>query len=200
MVHGEHLSLGRDLTLFGEIRAGRHVSLADHVTANGRIVMGDEVSIGEFSKLQGDITLDRQVRVLEFAKLVGRIKVGERSFIGERSYLNAGTGIENSQIMIGKNVLIANDVYVASAQHEHRFQHPINNQGYRASPVVIRDDAWIGTKAVILPGVEIGEGSVVGAGAVVNRSLPSRVVAVGVPAKVMKRLQSGTRGHQKTGK
>jgi acetyltransferase-like isoleucine patch superfamily enzyme len=58
-------------------------------------------------------------------------------------------------------------------------------QGYTTAPIVIGDDVWLGSKSVVLKGVSIGRGAVVGAGAVVTRSLPSGAVAVGVPARVI---------------
>jgi maltose O-acetyltransferase len=61
-------------------------------------------------------------------------------------------------------------------------------QGYKAERVVeIRDDVWIGARAILLPGVVVGRGSIVGAGAVVSRDVPEWSVAVGNPAMVVRR-------------
>ena len=60
-------------------------------------------------------------------------------------------------------------------------------QGFsNVKPVVIGDDVWLGRRAIILPGVCIGNGSIIGAGAVVTKDIPPFSVAVGVPAKVIK--------------
>ena len=61
----------------------------------------------------------------------------------------------------------------------------MRTQGYTTAPIIIGDDVWLGSKSVVLKGVSIGKGAVVGAGAVVTRSLPSGVIAVGAPARVI---------------
>jgi len=58
----------------------------------------------------------------------------------------------------------------------------------KCADVVIGDDAWIGTGAIILPGIRIGEGAIVGAGSVVTRDVPPRAIVAGVPARVIKRF------------
>ncbi len=63
-----------------------------------------------------------------------------------------------------------------------------DEQGITTKPIVIEDDVWIGANAVILPGVKIGRHSVVAAGAVVNKDVPSGTLVAGVPATVKKTL------------
>lgn len=73
---------------------------------------------------------------------------------------------------------------------------PIIQQGYtKTKPVVIGDDVWIGARAIILPGVNIGSHSVVGAGAVVTKDVPDYSVVGGVPAKVIKRRKTNNIAH-----
>ena len=90
----------------------------------------------------------------------------------------------------GKNVLLARNVYVAD--HQHAFADPtraVIHQGItRIAPVEIADGAWLGENVVVGPGVRIGRGAVVGANAVVLEDVPDRSVAVGVPARVIRRL------------
>ena len=62
----------------------------------------------------------------------------------------------------------------------------IRNQGSDIKPVIIEDNVWIAARSIILPGVEIGKGSVIGAGSVVTRSIPPFSVVVGNPAKLIK--------------
>jgi len=64
--------------------------------------------------------------------------------------------------------------------------------GEESRPIVIGDNVWLGSGAIVLPGVTIGENTVVGAGAVVPRDLPPNVVAVGNPARVVRTLEPGT--------
>ena len=104
---------------------------------------------------------------------------------------NSGIGIDceiNGKVFIGDNVMMGPEVIIYTRNHRYdRVDIPIQLQGYsKAEPVHIGDDVWIGRRAIILPGVTIGNGCVVGAGAVVTKDIPAYSVAVGVPARVVK--------------
>jgi acetyltransferase-like isoleucine patch superfamily enzyme len=94
-------------------------------------------------------------------------------------------------VEIGDSVLIADDVYISD--FDHRFDDltvPIKDQGIVKSRVRIGRDVWLGTKVTVARGVIIGDGAVIGANAVVTHDIPARAVAVGVPARVIKRRRS----------
>jgi acetyltransferase-like isoleucine patch superfamily enzyme len=99
-------------------------------------------------------------------------------------------------ITIGRKVLMARNVYVAD--HMHAFADigvAVLEQGIdRLGPVEIGDGAWLGQNVVVGPGVRIGRGTVVGANSVVLGDLPEYSVAVGSPARVVRRLASGAVG------
>jgi acetyltransferase-like isoleucine patch superfamily enzyme len=100
--------------------------------------------------------------------------------IGSYSVLNARCIIDNrGSITIGKSVSISGDVTIITADHD---VHSINFEG-RVRPVVIEDYVWIGARAMILPGVVLGEGCVVAAGAIVTKDVQPYEIAAGVPAK-----------------
>ena len=102
--------------------------------------------------------------------------------LGRNNSINCYLDVE-----IGAAALFADDIYVSD--FDHRFAdltRPIKDQGIAKSRVRIEPDVWIGTKVTVCRGVVIGEGSVVGANAVVTRDLPPYCVAVGVPARVIK--------------
>jgi acetyltransferase-like isoleucine patch superfamily enzyme len=117
--------------------------------------------------------------------------------------IGAGTGAGYNfnigccnRVEIGKKVMFASNVLVTDAVHNYEdTESPIMVQGLRSGgPVIIEDGCWIGFGAVILPGVVVGTQSVVGAGSVVTRSIPAYSVAVGNPARVVRRYdpQTGT--------
>lgn len=113
------------------------------------------------------------------------IWIGENCFIGEFCLMRGQGGIH-----IGKSVLLAPQVQLMAV--EHLFEdpsRPVMEQGIVARGIRIGDGAWIGAGAIILDGVTIGEGAVVGAGAVVTRDIPPFAVAVGVPARVIRRRE-----------
>ena len=112
---------------------------------------------------------------------------GKRLSIGDRSQLGQD-GRLNGSITIGKDVLMGQEVIMMATSHRYtRTDIPIMAQGEEdEKPIVIGNGVWIGTRAIILPGVEIGHDSIVGAGAVVTKSCPAYSIIGGVPAKFMK--------------
>lgn len=94
------------------------------------------------------------------------------------------------RIVIEEHVFTARNVYISDHGHEfHNHQIPISQQGITdPEEVIIGAHSWLGQNAVILPGVKIGRHCVIGANSVVNRSIPDYSVAVGVPARVVKRF------------
>jgi maltose O-acetyltransferase len=70
----------------------------------------------------------------------------------------------------------------------HRLEPERRQEKPPSSPIILEENVWLGARVIVLPGVTIGAGTVVGAGSVVTRSIPSRSVAVGVPARVVKSL------------
>jgi len=108
-----------------------------------------------------------------------RLVLGANVGIGSYTQLNAAGGIE-----IGNDTLIGPGCAIWSVNH--RFQDtdvPIRLQGYDPKRVVIGQDCWIAARAIILPGVQLGAGSVVAAGAVVTESCDPWTILAGVPAK-----------------
>lgn len=104
---------------------------------------------------------------------------------------NSGLGINckvRGPLEIGDNVMMGPDVVIMTNSHNfERIDIPMNIQGSAVPKrVVIGNDVWIGTRVIILPGVEIGDGAIIGAGAVVTKNIPSMAVVGGCPAKVIK--------------
>lgn len=104
---------------------------------------------------------------------------------------NSGIGINASltgSVIIGKDVMMGPFCTMYSRNHAFdRCDVPMREQGYRPEKtIIIGDDVWIGGHVIILPGVNIGNGAVVGAGAVVTRDVPEYAVVGGNPAKVIR--------------
>jgi acetyltransferase-like isoleucine patch superfamily enzyme len=102
------------------------------------------------------------------------IKIGDNVVINRRTYLDGRIGIT-----IKDNISISPEVYIVSMEHDH------NDPMFQTigKEVVIENHAWIGARAMILPGVTIGEGVVVGAGSVVTRSVEPYQCVAGIPAR-----------------
>jgi len=92
-------------------------------------------------------------------------------------------------VTIGHHVNLAQGITVTALNH--KFENPdirIDEQGVSTKPVVIGNDIWVGANAVILPGITIGDHSVIAAGAIVTKDVPPHSLVAGVPAKVIKQI------------
>jgi acetyltransferase-like isoleucine patch superfamily enzyme len=118
------------------------------------------------------------------------IKIGKNCLISEFSILRGQGGIT-----IGDNVYTSPFVQIVAVNHVYAdLTRPIIEQGITAQGIVIEDDVWIGSSAIILDGVRIGKGAVVAAGAVVSKDVPPHTVVAGVPAKVIKEITGERNG------
>jgi acetyltransferase-like isoleucine patch superfamily enzyme len=106
----------------------------------------------------------------------GNIKIGRDSIIGEGAVLDG-----RDKLTIGDHVDIASEVMIYNSEHD------VDSEDFRAvtAPVEIRDYVFVGPRAIILPGVKIGKGAVVGAGAVVTKDVDDFAIVGGVPAGVI---------------
>ena len=157
-----------------DLNLGRHVYLA-----TGVVVM--ESKDGGPVRLADEVAIYRDV-VLE---------TGQRGFIesGVGSSIHPGSQLKAylAPIVVGKGVMIAANAALYSYDHGTAPYTPIRRQPLTTKGAIrVHDEAWIGTGAIILSGVTIGEGAVVAAGAVVTRDVPAGSIAAGNPARVMK--------------
>lgn len=128
---------------------------------------------------------------------------GSNIFIGNNVIININcTFVDDSSIRIGNQVLIASNVQIYTSTHpvlpQERYVPDWKEKKtdfFRtyASPVEIKDNVWVGGGSIILPGVSVGENSVIGAGSVVNRPIPANCVAVGNPCRVIRYFENEER-------
>jgi len=103
--------------------------------------------------------------------------------IDQGTYVNRFTMLDaHAQISIGRNCMIGPYCYITDANHGRAPGGLVREQKMEPQPVVIEDDVWLGAGVVVLPGVRLGRGCVIGAGAVVTRDVPAGAVFAGVPA------------------
>ncbi|WP_077639041.1 DapH/DapD/GlmU-related protein [Salinivibrio sp. ML198] len=138
----------------------------------------------------GKFGKDAEFRPGAYAVCASQIFIGSRVTIRPQSMLFASkdTCIHREHITIEDDVLIGSGVHIYVSNH--KFDEPnqvISNQGHQeVKPVILRKGCWVGANSIILPGVEIGQNAVVGAGSVVTKSIPSFCVSAGNPCKVKK--------------
>jgi maltose O-acetyltransferase len=113
---------------------------------------------------------------------------GYNIIIGKDFYANHGCVIlDVNTVKIGNNVLLGPGVKICTASHP--IDHKERVKGFEFGlPIEIGNNVWIGAGAVILPGVKIGNNSIIGAGSIVIKDLPSNVLAIGNPCRVIKKV------------
>ncbi|MCH5164536.1 MAG: sugar O-acetyltransferase [Clostridiales bacterium] len=112
---------------------------------------------------------------------------GKNISVGKNVFINSGCCFQDQGgIIIGDNALIGQQVVIATLNHD---LCPEKRANMLPAPVVIGNNVWIGAHATILPGVTIGDNSVIAAGAVVTKDVPAFAVAAGVPAKIIKTIE-----------
>lgn len=113
------------------------------------------------------------------------IRIGDGTSIGDGSHITAINRIElGNNVLTGKYVLITDNAH-GDADPALLETAPNKRPLVSKGPVVIEDNVWIGEKASILPGVHIGRGAIIGAGAVVTKDVPAGCMALGVPARIV---------------
>jgi acetyltransferase-like isoleucine patch superfamily enzyme len=173
---GEGSELGRWLELAypERIAIGKRVGLSSRVTlrANTQVAVG--IAIGDETSIQDAALL---------AANQGSIVIGQHSWLGPFCMVYGNGGVS-----IGDHVLIAAHCVINTVSHNtERCDLPISEQGINCAPVVIENDVWIGSRAVIMQGVTLGHGAIIGAGSVVTTNIPPYSIAVGTPARVIRR-------------
>jgi acetyltransferase-like isoleucine patch superfamily enzyme len=115
------------------------------------------------------------------------VSIGDRCLIGKGSAV-----VGHFSITIGNDVWTGHNVYITDQNHGYEdVARPIGTQSMPEKPVTIGDGSWIGYGSVVLPGASIGDHVVIGANSVVTGEIPSYSVAVGSPAKVIRRYVDG---------
>lgn len=137
----------------------------------------NRLKIGNDCKIQDSVDF----RIYQPYNENSNIKIGNNVFIGHACEFVCSNNIE-----IRNNCLIASKTTFNDTGHEFSKLDLINIQPITSGEIIIEEDVWIGTSCVILKGVTIGEGSVIAAGSVVNKSIPPYQVWAGVPARFIK--------------
>ena len=160
------------------------------ITQNGKLSIGDNVLFRRNVEIRahndssihiGDnIRIDRGVRILSANS--SRISISPGVRIGLYTVLNGGDNIS-----LEENSLISGFVYLQTSMHRYKGQGDIQDQGYDHAPVSLGKDVWLGAHVVVLPGVHIGDRSIVGSNAVVTQSVEIDTIVGGVPARQIKK-------------
>jgi putative cofactor-binding repeat protein len=138
------------------------------VVISGNVIIGDACYLGSNAYIS--------------TALGGRVEIGNRCHIGKMNQI----GSSGSAVVIGDDCIFAPFVFVTDASHSFKDKLKIiKNSPILTSPTRIGMNVWLGSAAMVMQGVEIADGAVIGAKALVKNSIPANAVAVGTPAKVI---------------
>ena len=164
-----------------QIRGKARVPISVRLFGRVRVRGGGEVELGQSVTIVGDIV------PVEFVSHQGaRISIGDHSFINYGSSISAYKHVE-----IGRHCFLGHYTLIVD-RNEHGVEQ--RELAPPPAPVIIEDHVWIGSRAIILPGISIGHHSVIGAGSVVAKDVAANCLVVGNPARVVRRFAVAERG------
>lgn len=160
------LRVGRNAILRGDFVIGKNVNIESNVKITHRTILGDNILIGANVEFRG--ARDSQ------------ISVSDNTTINRNTLI---IGLVN----VGKNCSIAPNCVIVGSNHVFKeVDQPINKQGVSFKGIIIENDVWMGAGVMVVDGVTIGEGCVIGAAAVITKSIPPYSVVVGNPFKIIR--------------
>lgn len=157
-----------DRLIAAGVRAGRNVRIFDFANLYG-CEIGDDVKIGAYVEIQ------------KGAKIGSRCKISSHTFICE------GVTLED-EVFVGHHVVFTNDLYPRATTEEGQMQ---TEADWKCIPTLIKRGASLGSGAVLLCGITVGERAIVGAGSVVTRDVPPGAIVAGNPARVIRAASKG---------
>jgi len=177
--------LGQDCVVEEDVLLG--VGSSD---ALGPTVIGDRAVLRSGTVIYAGVVIGERFQTGHAAVIRERTTIGDRVVVGTHAVIDGNVSIGNdvkiqTNVYIPTHTAIGNDVFIGPCATISNDKYPLRRRDeYEPRGAILEDGASIGANATLLPGVRIGEGAMVGAGAVVTRDVPPWSLAVGVPARI----------------
>ncbi len=147
------------------------------------VKLGKDVRIFGFTNLYG-CEIGDESKVGTFVEIQKGAKIGRRCKISSHTFICEGVTLED-EVFVGHGVMFTNDLLPRAANPDGSLQ---TDADWSCQPTLVKRGASIGSNATLLCGITVGEGSIIGAGAVVTKDVPAGVIVVGNPAKILRRV------------
>jgi UDP-2-acetamido-3-amino-2,3-dideoxy-glucuronate N-acetyltransferase len=161
--------------------------MSDERSTNNRIApdvkFGRNVRIYAFVNLYG-CEIGDETKIGTFVEIQKGAKIGERCKIGSHTFICEGVTIE-SEVFVGHGVIFINDRYPRATNATGQLQ---TEADWNCQTTLVKHGASIGSGAILLGGITVGENAIIGAGSVVTKSVPSNTTVAGNPARILKRF------------
>lgn len=178
------------------IRGGRRIEVGAkvvvqegcefRVSGTGRVCIGNGSFIEKGSRLfaEGELLIGEKVYLLKdcYLSSKGRVRIEDQVWVAW------GSLIAGKDIVIEQKVILGPGVFLMDADHRIDSDGNILMTAGPRCPVRVKANAWLGARAIVLKGVTVGEGAIIGAGAVVTKDVPARTVVGGNPAQTLKKI------------
>jgi len=173
-----------DKIKFGQTEFEKSYLEKNFIRISSDVKLGKDVKIFGFANLYG-CEIGDGTKIGTFVEIQKNATVGKNCKISSHTFICEGVHIEDN-CFIGHNVTFINDKYPRATNEDGTLQ---TEADWKVVETFVRKGASIGSSSTILCGVTIGEGAIVGAGAVVTKDVPPYTIVAGVPAKVLKQIE-----------
>ena len=146
------------------------------------VILGKDVLLNDFINLYG-CTIGDETKIGPFVEVQKNVFIGKRCKISSHTFICEGVTIED-EVFVGHGVMFINDKYPGAVSESGELQ---TEEDWQVIPTIVKRGASIGSNTTLLCDITIGAGAIVGAGSVVTRDVPDRVIVAGNPAKIIKK-------------
>ena len=175
------------------MKYGKNFKIGKYCIIKDDVVIGDNVTIGDYVKIMPGTRIGNGTLIMDYVKLMANTIIGNDckldDYVNTSGYVNIGNNVRIKRCsMIGQAVEIEDGAWIGSGVTTTRLKDPLD-KNCKEEWVYIKKGAMVGSKALLLAGVTIGEGALVAAGAVVAKDCVPNGLYIGFPAKLVKVIE-----------
>jgi acetyltransferase-like isoleucine patch superfamily enzyme len=156
----------------------------DYIIISEDVQLGMNVKLSKFINLYG-CSIGENSKIGAFVEIQKNAAIGKNCKISSHSFICEGVTIEDN-VFVGHNVTFTNDIFPRATTPEGTLQ---TEADWNCTPTLVKSGASIGSSVTLLCGITIGENSIVGAGSVVTKDVPSNAIVAGNPAKIIREIK-----------